>query len=217
MSEDDGKPTLPADIWPALAGKLWHATHIDKALAIIADGQVRPDADAKHVYGYCRSLGGVSLFDFRHGDANAERVLHCGWTRWLGGHHADDEDEIGIWFEIDPTRVEPHIAQHAIYDHYLANRTYGDDGRLLVRDPMPRCEACHIGPISLRSVRSVLLIDGRRLADHETAAVDEHLSLRLDEFRTGVLAKPPLPKTMGDRMREARLRYELRANSKSEA
>lgn len=71
---------------------------------------------------------------------------------------------------------------------------------------MPRCEACHIGSIPLNAVHSVLLIDARRLAEHETVPADEALSDRVTEFRARVRAKAPLPPTLGDELREARLR-----------
>lgn len=213
MFQDDEGQKLPAKIWPALANKLWHATHIDNALSIVADGEIRPNANSKYGNGYCRSLGGISLFDFRHGD-NALRVLHCNWTRWLSGHNVDDQDEIGVWFEIDPTRTEPHIAEKDIYAHYMANRTYGEDGRLLVRDPMPHCEACYIGSIPLNAIRNVLLIDGRRLSEHEAVPADESLLDRMTQFRLSVRAKPPFPPTLADKLRQARSRFQSRPDDR---
>lgn len=202
----DGGPTLPTELWPVLSRKLWHATHIDKALAIVAVGQIAPDAPATYANGYCRSIGGISLFDFRGPDEDAAAVLHCGWTRWLSGHHADGEDKIGVWFEIDPAKQPPHVASTELYAHYWANRSQDARGKPSTRDPMPRCEACHRGPIPLDAVKSVLLIDGDCRADYESVAADKDLLARLDHFRARVRAKPKLPPTMGDRMQEARNR-----------
>ena len=205
MAEDDDGRELPAEIWPALANKLWHATHVEKALVIVADGEIRPDAVGKYTNGYCRSLGGVSLFDFRNGDENARRVVHCGWTRWLGGHHEYGEDEIGVWFDLNPALASPHIAESAIYAHFRANRTYDENDNLLVRDPMPRCEGCHFGSIPLDAVNGLLLIDGRRLADYEFAASGTNWSRAIADFRALVRAKPPLPPTLADILQEARM------------
>jgi hypothetical protein len=210
MVDDDERRALPAEIWPALENKLWHATHIDKALAIVSDGEIRSNAPSKYVTGYCRSLGGISLFDFREPVSNVTKAMHCGWLTWLRGHSADDEDEIGVWFEIDATLIIPHIAATEIWAHWYANRTFDQQGLPRFRDPMPFCEACHIGSISLQAVKGVLLIDGRRLADHSYAGNDGNLSNAIVEFRAVVRSKPPLLPTLGDKLREARKRYDAK-------
>jgi hypothetical protein len=208
MNDDEGSVQLPAEIWPALTNKLWHATHVDKALTILSEGVIRPNAPSRYITGYCRSLGGVSLFDFRHGDDNAKQVLHCGWPMWLSGYPDDDKDEIeiGVWFEIDPTQATPHISEDTIYEDYLSNRTFDQDGRPLVRDPMPRCEACHRGSIPVSAVKGALLVDGKRLAEHEYAENSSSLRETIARFREIVSAKPPLPPTLADLLREARRR-----------
>jgi len=205
MSEDDGERALSPEIWPALANKLWHATHIDVAQRIVADGEIKPNAPPKYLRGYCRSQGGISLFDFRPGPEKARQVLHCGWERWLGGHHGDNEDAIGVWFEVDANRATPHISEDTIYSHYMDNRRSYDDRPPPFRDPMPRCEACHLGSIPIGAVKGALLIDGKRLAEHEWVAVDDNLAANISDFRTRVLAKPPLPLTFGDKLRLARI------------
>jgi hypothetical protein len=207
MSLAEEQPPFPAEIWPALANKLWHATHIDRALAIVADGEIRPDAPSKYSAGYCRSQRGVSLFDFRD-QGSAENASFCGAGLWLSGHHAEGEEEIGVWFEVD---VDPHIKAAEIYRHYWANRRYDEQDRLLFRDPMPKCEACFIGPIPLGAVTSVLLIDARRLAEHRTVPPGEGLSVAISEFRARVRAKLPLPPTWADILKESSRHRQRRA------
>jgi hypothetical protein len=204
MSEDGILSFLPAEVWPALAGRLWHATHIDKALAILADGRIRPDAPAKYKTGYCRSLGGVSLFDFRQPDEHAADAFSRGAGHWLSGHHAEDQDEIGVWFEIDPARAPPHILSTEIFKHWQDTRAEDESGMPRPRDPMPYCEACHRGAISLAAVAGALLIDARRPADHERVPADEDLAAVICDFRSRVRAKPPLPRGLADLLREAR-------------
>jgi hypothetical protein len=204
MIDDDDQFFLPAEVWPVLANKLWHATHITKALSIVADGAIRPDAAAKYETGYCRGLGGVSLFDFRGSEKNASDTFSRGAYHWLSGHGVRGEDEIGVWFDIDPVRVVPQIPADEIFRHWLADRRFDEQGQRRFQTPMPYCEACYIGTITLASVRSVLLVDGQRLSDHETVAVDADLSARISEFRDRVRAKPPLPPTLADLLRGTR-------------
>lgn len=206
MSDDDRE--LPKEVWPSLVGRLWHATQIDRALAIVSEGEVRPDAQPRYAAGFCRSLGGISLFDFRGGDDRAKGILHCGWLNWLSGHHDDEEgeDAIGVWFEIDASRVVPHLPEGVIYTRYLKSRAHFEAEGRCIRDPMPHCEACFQGCIPAAAVRGVLLIDGKRLADHKYAVNDGGLLDAITAFRLEVLAKPPLPRTLADMLRDARRR-----------
>lgn len=204
--DDSGGISLPVEIWPVLAGKLWHATHVDKALAIIADCEIRPNAPSTYPNGYCRSQGGISLFDFRGPEDNAVKALLCSWPRWLSGHHADGEDEIGVWFEIFPRCIATDIPAAEIHQRWYNNRVFDEQGQLRFRDPMPHCDACWIGTISIEAIIGVLLVDARRLDDHLYVDAGDNLSAKISDFRARVRAKPPMPLTLADILSDARSR-----------
>lgn len=135
-----------------LDGGLWHTTHPDRFTAILARGALLPKpeipdcerwgtAAGKEHYPYVRTLGGISLFDFRGFDPDGyeERCPSSSWAYFVPCHLAW---ECAVWIEIDRGQVEPpqFFTGLELLAKWKADRAYG-------HNIMPEIEAAYLGSI----------------------------------------------------------------------
>ena len=144
-------PGLPAPLWAAIDGKLWHATGPAELAGIIADGEIRVFRN-RYTDSLAKAHDAVSLMDF--GPNATDKDQFCNWVGWMGDQQ---KSRVAVWLEINRTAVAASL--------YDAGATLG-----LWRDAqlkgqlIPGIEACHRGPISVTAIVSVILID--RYYDH---------------------------------------------------
>jgi hypothetical protein len=145
----EGAPDWIEDVLlQKLDGRLWHATTERAWRAIMADGIIRPDAEAVYRNGFCRSIGAVSLFDLSQPDSAAP-VAATHWSAWLGGL----DDEPRYWIEIDRAAVSERLLTPV---ETLARwRLALNEGSQTLRI-IAGLEAAHLGPIALLSTCQVL-------------------------------------------------------------
>lgn len=155
-------------IWRELCGGVWHTTHPDRFLSILNAGAILPEPSIPNGerwgvglgpdhYPFVRSIGGVSLFDFRDFDpvTYQENYPVSMWRtfvpyqrRWAGA----------IWLEVDCEKTE---AKFVSAQDLLERRVTPEDRG---RNILPNLEAAHIGNLPISSIRRALFI---RAGDEE--------------------------------------------------
>lgn len=171
-------PGLPESLWEILDGRLWHATGPEGLEGILTDGEIRITG-TRYPESLCRVLGCVALFDF--GPAAVDDWDQFdNWSGWFG---CQQNSRVAAWLEIDRraagARVKDARAMHRISRDY-SRKTF-----------IPGVEAGHEGPVSIRVIGKVLLIDRY---DKSTFAlhggIDEDLLPKLGDFMWSL---PPAP------------------------
>ncbi len=139
-----------------LGGRVWHATTLERAILIASQGLIRPDATPIYAKGFCRYLGGVSLFDFRQGKIafDAFNLYGTGWLPDL------TQNDIRVWFSIDPARTDISIPSQNILDLWRKSGPRDADELPLSKTPIANCEGCHRGEIQLANCEYALVIGG---------------------------------------------------------
>lgn len=104
-------------------------------------------------YPFVRSIGGVSLFDFRAFDEKeyASRYPSSTWGVFVPC--CIHRDSRAIWIEIDF-----QVIHNGFLDGPTVVRRWKDSGELQ-RKIMPVIEATHIGPIEVNAFKRVLSYD----------------------------------------------------------
>jgi hypothetical protein len=139
-----------------LVGSVWHTTHPDRFERILECGAILPEPDiSKHErwgtaggpegYPYVRSIGGVSLFDFRGFEAESysEQNRSSSWDYFVPCHSSWDS---AVWIEIDHESLgAAFLAGAALLAKWKAEGS--------IRRIMPLIEAAHIGPLPCRAFR----------------------------------------------------------------
>lgn len=157
--EAEAESDLAAVVLETLRGGVWHTTNSDRYKSILSEGAILPeppipDSDrwgtGLGTIGcpYVRSIGGVSLFDFRDFDPEeySEKYPISSWREFLPYRSAWGE---AIWIEVDISEVMVgFISGRAILDRWKAEQARNRF--------MPLIEAAHIGALPLRAFRQVL-------------------------------------------------------------
>lgn len=138
-----------------LRGRVWHATTLRRAILISSEGVIRPDATPIYAKGFCRYLGGVSLFDFRPGRVAFEYFKIHG-TCWLPDLTQTDTR---VWFSIDPSKTDTSIPALELLDLWFKSGPRDADGLPVSMTPIA-CEGCHKGEIQLANCEYALVIGG---------------------------------------------------------
>jgi len=142
-----------------LIGSVWHTTIPERYASICADGFIRaepsvPDAErwgtaaGPEGYPYVRSLGGVSLFEFREFDPGTYSSLYpvSSWRSFVPCCGGNEES---VWMEIDVAAAGPRfVGGRALLQQWKEERAS--------RRLMPLIEACHIGDLPVTAARRVL-------------------------------------------------------------
>jgi hypothetical protein len=137
-----------------LNSRLWHATDEQGWRGIVAAQAILPNAPAKYPSGFCRSIGGVSLFDLgQPDDAASPAASH--WSDWLGR----TDDNLRVWFEIDRDATRNAVLSPSAT---LARWRGALDAHSTSLRIIAGLEAAHLGPIPVeRTIRVLQLRRGR--------------------------------------------------------
>ena len=144
-----------------LVGGVWHTTNQDRFLRIRECGAILPKPDiSEHErwgtavgpegYPYVRSIGGVSLFDFRGFEAESYSAEYpsSSWGYFVPCHLSWDS---AVWIEIDHESLGSAFISGG---ELLARRKAEDSFRRI----MPLIEAAHIGPLPCRAFKRVFSV-----------------------------------------------------------
>ena len=157
--EAQAESDLAAAVLQALCGSVWHTTNSERFKGILSEGAILPEppiSDSDH-WGtglgtigcpFVRSLGGVSLFDFRDFDPEeySNKYPIRTWREFVPYRSAWGE---AIWIEIDFSEVVPgFISGREILDRWKAEQA--------TNRFMPLIEAAHIGALPVKAFKRVL-------------------------------------------------------------
>ncbi|MBO8084958.1 MAG: hypothetical protein J7D61_02855 [Marichromatium sp.] len=147
-----------------LLDRLWHSTTHERYKNIFRDGAILPDPaipDSAHWctskglkhYPYVRTLGGVSLFEFRDFDPeNYSEDYIASWHSFVPLSH---EGGNKVWIEINRS-----AAHDSLIDGDTLIKKWKQDGAY-EHNITPRIEAAHIGPICVtKTVRVINYTEG---------------------------------------------------------
>lgn len=174
---------FPADLWHTLLGHVWHVIELRKLSDVIREGAIAPGRGT-YAGGYCRLIGGFSLFDFRVPPNDVRQTYEAGWgwARWLNA--GETQDRVAIWLKID------HVAQQSaiIEPTALWNRQAADPvKRKLIR----YVEACHLGPMPTTAIVDVLCVDVHDRKRHGLIGDIANAPARIEEFISRLPPAPP--------------------------
>jgi hypothetical protein len=171
-----------------LRGRVWHATTLERAILIASENVIRPDATPTYSDGFCRHLGGVSLFDFRQGKIafDAFNLYGTGWLPDL------TQTDIRVWFSIDPARTDVSISSQNILDLWRKSGPRDADRLPLSKTPIANCEGCHKGEIQLANCEYALVIGGGPAPFVRKLQLDASLTESLSAFSRCDTAKLPM-------------------------
>ena len=161
--------SMSDDVLGVLIGGLWHTTSTDRYNSIIRDGYILPEPNiseaerwatkmGKDLYPFVRTLGGVSLFDFKDFDPNeySERCPNSSWYEFVPFREIWQS---AVWIEINRDTVKDNfISGNEHIERWKAEEAYRH--RI-----MPFIEAAHIGKIPVSSFRRVLLVNSDRIEE----------------------------------------------------
>lgn len=144
------------DVLAELVGGVWHTTSQDRFLRILGCGAILPEpgiseherwgtAGGPEGYPYVRSIGGVSLFDFREFEAESYSVEYRA-SSWEYFVPCDLSWDSAVWIEIDYESLGSAFISGI--ELLTRRETEGSCRRI-----MPQIEAAHIGPLPCRAFR----------------------------------------------------------------
>lgn len=147
-----------------LIGGVWHTTHPDRLQPILECGAILPEPDLSEKerwgtaigpagYHYVRSIGGVSLFDFRNFDPGkySEAYPSSSWSYFVPCNLAW---ECAAWIEIDHEQLGSAFISGA---DLLARWKSEKSSRRI----MPLIEAACVGALPARAFRRAFLVRDR--------------------------------------------------------
>lgn len=173
-------------LWHELRGGLWHSTPSHRFRKIVEAREIQSDPPLPGEFvwhnrngtSYARSIGGVSLFDFR--DADWQRLCDFGqqdgWVQFFRAQQIStpiDECVSTVWLAMDRTRLRNFHSIADVTAHRCAS------GKALATKWMPCIEACVVGPIPLSACThavAVCAVDEktwRRIEIIDLAALDD--------------------------------------------
>lgn len=168
-------PGLPPGLWSLLDGRLWHATGPDRLQGMMSDGQIRVGIGNRYKDSFCRSQGGVCLFDFGPTAVDKPGQFR-NWVEWFGHQQGT---RIAVWLEINRTAAIGNLWDAAT----ACRRSQKSPHKTFI----PGVEACHKGAIPLALAASVLLIarDDRTLFEH-CSKLDTSIPRTIEAFELKV-------------------------------
>jgi len=142
--------TLLALVLEQLQGSVWHMTNSDRFQRILASGAILPEPEmpdcerwstsqGSRWYPYVRTLGGVSLFDFRDFDPEkySQANPNSSWREFVPYRSEWNE---AVWIEIDFAKLgDAFISGIDLLDRWNTDKV----GNRI----MPALEAAHLGPL----------------------------------------------------------------------
>jgi hypothetical protein len=146
-----------------LRGSIWHTTTPQRYQSIVRDGYLRPEPDlpeserwgtamGPRLHPFVRSLGGVSLFDFREFD-EAQYTERYPSSMWGAFVPCCQRSDAAVWIEIELVLVsEKFIDGMTLLQRWKASGQLG-------RKIMPLIEVAHIGPLPSSAFGRVLVYE----------------------------------------------------------
>jgi hypothetical protein len=133
-----------------LDGALWHATRESRWTSIVADAEIRPNANADFENGFCRSIGAISLFDLSQPDKDVPQTA-THWSRWLKPIGTDTP----VWIEIDRQLTTVNvISPAALLKCWREKNPYEESSTRIIAG----IEAGYLGPIPLNKIIRALVL-----------------------------------------------------------
>jgi len=132
------------EVLAELVSGVWHTTSQDRFRSILQCGAILPEPDIPENerwggFPYVRSIGGVSLFDFREFDAASysEKYPSSSWGTFIPCLESWDS---AVWIEIDDELLgRAFLSGSDLLKRWKAEKSS--------RRIMPLIEAAHIGPL----------------------------------------------------------------------
>ena len=152
---------LRAVVLQRLVGAVWHTTNSERFQGILRSGAILPEPDIPNTerwstaqgsqwYPYVRTLGGVSLFDFRGFDPDcySDQFRLSSWAEFVPFRSAWRE---AVWIEIDTEKVgEGFLSCSELLARWKAAKV----GNRI----MPLIEAAYLGPLPSTAFKSVFRV-----------------------------------------------------------
>jgi hypothetical protein len=160
-TEPDKTELLTTRVLRRLQGSVWHTTSSGRFRGILRSGAILPEPGIKETdrwgtsqgskyHPYVRTLGAVSLFDFRGFDHKlySAKYPNSTWREFVPYRSAWKE---AVWIEIDVSRLgRAFISGPALLARWRADKV----GNRI----MPMIEAAHIGPLPRTAFKEVFLV-----------------------------------------------------------
>lgn len=157
--EAEHEEALRALILQKIQGSVWHTTNSGRLRGILRAGAILPEPDiddrdrwstsqGREWYPYVRTLGGVSLFDFREFDRQdySQNYPLSSWSEFVPYRRAWRE---AVWIEIDISKLgETFISGVDLLQRWKAEEA-------LKHRIMPKIEAAHLGPVPLTAFKNL--------------------------------------------------------------
>jgi len=159
--EVEAESDVAARVLETLRGGVWHTTNSNRYKAILSTGAILPEppipdcnrwGNGLGTIGcpYVRSIGGVSLFDFRDFDPDeySNEYPISSWREFVPFRSEWGE---AIWIEVDVSEVRTRfISGREILDRWKMEQA--------TNRFMPLIEAAHIGALPVKAFRQVLYV-----------------------------------------------------------
>lgn len=173
-----------------LHGGLWHTTHPDRFLAILASGGLRTEPDIPNserwkasqpkYYPFVRHIGGISLFDFFEfaPESYQKQFPLSNWYEFVPHRQVWGG---AVWIEIDR-----QASSRSLLTAEQLRESWDQDGKRQ-HTRMPQIEVAHIGDLSKTSFRSAFLTWAAGNEVREFDPLDgPAFSILLDEWRAAI-------------------------------
>jgi hypothetical protein len=144
-----------------LANRIWHTTTEERFTSISNDGAILPEPNIPDIdrwgtamgpekHPFVRSIGGVSLFDFRdfQPEEYDKQYPNSSWREFVP---CRPKNKSAVWIEIRLSQVDESFVDGVT----LLSRWNSSDERY--RKIMPLIECAHIGPIGTSAFGEVLV------------------------------------------------------------
>jgi hypothetical protein len=156
--EAEKEEVLRSLVLQRLQGAVWHTTNSERFQGILHSGAILPEppipdrdrwstAMGSKWYPYTRTLGGVSLFDFREFDPDqySKDYPLSTWAEFVPYRSTWKE---AVWIEIDAEKLGKAFVSG---NDLLARWKTVEVGNRI----MPRIEAAHLGPLPCVAFKNV--------------------------------------------------------------
>jgi len=155
VKETEKMEVLRALVLQKLQGGVWHTTNMNRFQGILRSSAILPepeipDSERWRGYPYVRTLGGVSLFDFRKFNREQywEDFPMSTWAEFVPYRRAWKE---AVWIEIDVDKLGEAFLSGV---DLLARWNAAKVGSRI----MPEIEAAHVGPLPSTAFKTVFTV-----------------------------------------------------------
>ncbi len=142
---------------------LWHTTHLARFTRILGDGAILPEPNIPESerwgMSYVRSLGGVSLFEFKGFEpvSYSKEFPLSSWAEFVPFRSVWNSS---VWIEIDRERVlQKLVSGFNLLEQWKAGKVY--------KRLMPHIEAAHLGPVSKNAFKRAFFVcrDSKKITE----------------------------------------------------